>query len=115
VSGDVGDGRTADAAGDVVPAEVAVHHVSAVVEPIASQRGHVDAADEGDLAVDDDQLLVVAVQRPFVGVERASDPGAADEILTDPTHVPATERHHRQWRARPEQHPHLDPLGQLAE
>ena len=36
-------------------------------------RRQVDPADEGDPVVDDDRLLVVAVQRPLVRVERALD------------------------------------------
>ena len=43
------------------------------VEAVAGLRGQVDAADERDPVVDDDRLLVVAVQGALVRVERALD------------------------------------------
>jgi hypothetical protein len=40
------------------------------VEPVTGLEGEVDAADEADLAVDDHELLVVAMHRPLARVER---------------------------------------------
>ena len=56
------------------------------VEAVAAERGQVDAADERDLAVDDHELLVVAVHRALVRVERAPDPRAAHELLAHAAH-----------------------------
>ena len=75
--GDVRDRRPAHARGRVVPAERAAIRVVARVEPVAAERGQVDPADERDLAVDDHELLVVAVHRPLAGVERDRDARAA--------------------------------------
>ena len=43
------------------------------VETVARFGGEVDPADERDAVVDDDRLLVVAVHRPLLRVERALD------------------------------------------
>ena len=64
-----------------MPAQPAAHRMVAGVEAIAAERGEVDAADERDLAVDDHQLLVVAMHRPLVRVERASHARAADQLV----------------------------------
>ena len=44
------------------------------VEAVAGVVGHVDPADEGDLAVDDHRLLVVAVERVLARIGLAADP-----------------------------------------
>ena len=74
---DVGDRGAAQARPDVVPAEPAPRRVVARVEPVAGVVGHVDSADERELAVDDHGLLVVAVERMLAGVGLAADPGIA--------------------------------------
>jgi hypothetical protein len=53
----------------------------AAVVAIAAERGEVDAADEGEFAVDDHELLVVAVHRALVRVERASHARSADQLI----------------------------------
>ena len=60
--GDVGDDRAAQARAGVVPAEAPARGMRARVPAVAAEVGEVDAADEGDLVVDDHELLVVAVQ-----------------------------------------------------
>ena len=50
---DVGDRGAAQARADVVPAEAPPGRVVARVEPVAGVVGHVDPADERELAVDD--------------------------------------------------------------
>ena len=53
------------------------------VEAVAGEVGEVDAADERELVVDDHELLVVAVQRALVRVERARDGGASAKRVAD--------------------------------
>ena len=89
VVGDVGDGRAFDPRADVVPADGGARGMVTGVEAVAGFGCQVDAADEGDAVVDHDRLLVVAMQRPFVRVERALDLGAADELLAYLPHVAA--------------------------
>ena len=48
----------------------------AQVVPVAGLVREVDPADEGDPVVDDDRLLVVAVNRPLARIELALDPRA---------------------------------------
>jgi hypothetical protein len=55
--------------------------MAAVVEAIAGFRGQVDSADEGDAVVDHDRLLVVAVHRPLLRIERAANLCPAAEVL----------------------------------
>ena len=86
-----------------------------MVVAVAGQRRQVDPADEGDLVVDDHDLLVVAVQRPRAGLELGADPGAADELVALGPDDAAARREHRDRRARPGEHPHRDALGDLAE
>jgi hypothetical protein len=115
VRGDVGDGRPRDAAGGVVPAQAAAHRMLAGVEAVAAQRRDVDAADERDLAVDYHELLVVAVHRALVRVQRAAHARAARQPLAHVAHGRTVGREHRKRRAAPQQHAHVDALGQLAE
>lgn len=72
VGADVGDSGTAQAGGCVVPSEPPMHGMSALIEAISTEGGEIDAADEGDLVVDDDELLVMAVQRTLLGVQGAA-------------------------------------------
>src|SRR5205807_7718214 len=60
---DVRDGGTAEHAEGIVPADVAAGLVLGGVEAVARVRRQVDAADECDAVVDDDDLLVVTVER----------------------------------------------------
>ena len=83
VSRDVIDDGPPHPRGDVVPADRASYRVLAGVEAVTAERREVDPADEGDLAVDDDQLLVVAVERPLARVQRDVDARAAGQLVAD--------------------------------
>ena len=80
------------------------------VEPVAAERGEVDPADERGLAVDDDELLVVAVHRPLVCVERERDARAVRERVADGGDAAPVGVEERQRRSRPRQHAYLDAL-----
>jgi hypothetical protein len=82
---------------------------------IAGFRGQVDSADEGDAVVDDDRLLVVAVHRPLLRIERAADLRAGTEALAHPSYRPPRGPKHRQRRSRPDKHTHLDLLSELSQ
>ena len=110
---DVGDRRALDARADVVPADVRARRVVAPVEAVARLGGEVDAADERDAVVDDDRLLVVAVHRPLLRVERALDLRAAHEAIAHLPHVSARGTEERQRRACPHEDAHVDALRQL--
>jgi hypothetical protein len=60
-----------------------------LVEPVAGEVGQVDATDERHLVVHDHELLVVAVHRPLVRVERALHAVPAAELVAQPPHVSA--------------------------
>src|SRR5947207_2810475 len=77
VLGDVGDHPPADESGGVVPAERRPPIVRARVVAVAAVARQVDAAHARDAVVHDDELLVVAVHRPLLRVERNLDPGGA--------------------------------------
>ena len=112
---DVGDRGAAQARADVVPAEPAAGRMVAGVEPIAAVVGHVDAADERDLAVDNDGLLVVAVERMLARIGLAADPGAAGEGRDAVADLLARGMERRHRRARPHEHPHVGPLRDLGQ
>jgi hypothetical protein len=59
VLGDVADGRAPRLCGDVVPAQAPADGMGAGIEAVAGEVGHVDAADERELVVDDDRLFLV--------------------------------------------------------
>ena len=73
VFGDVGDGGAEDSGAGVVPAHLGAGRVLVGVVAVAGFRGEIDTADKGDAVVDHDRLLVVAVQRSFLGVQGALD------------------------------------------
>ena len=104
-----------DAARRVVPAEPAAHRVLAGVVAIAAERGDVDTADERDLAVDDHELLVMAVHRTLMRVELAAHARSSRDLVAHPPHGRAVGREQRQRRAAPQQHSDVDPLRQLTE
>ena len=98
-----------------MPAQGATHRMFAGVKAVAAERGEVDPTDERDLAVDDDELLVVAVHRALVRVERALHPRATHQLLANVAHGCTRRLEHRERRARPQQNPDVDPLGEIAE
>ena len=113
--GDIGHGRAAHAGGRIVPTQTAAHGMLAVVEAVATERCQVDPADEGDLAVDDHELLVMAVHRALICVDLAANARSVCELLAHPAHGRAVGREEGQRRAAPQQHPDVDSLGQLGE
>ena len=110
---DVGHHRAAQARAHVVPAEPAPGGMVARVEPVAGVVGHVDAADERDLAVDDHGLLVVAVERVLARVGLATDARVPGEGSDRVAHLLARGMERRHRSARPHQNPHVEPLGRL--
>ena len=112
---DVGDRGAAQARADVVPAEPAARRMVTGVEPIAAVVGHVDTADERDLAVDNDGLLVVAVERMLARIGLAADPRAAGEGRDAVADLLARGMERRHRRARPYEHPHVGPLRDLGQ
>ena len=82
---------------------------------ITAEIGQVDSADKRDLVVDHDQLLVVAVHRTLVRVQRSLDPRPAHELIAPRAHQRPTRREHRHRSARPQQHANVDRLGRLAQ
>ena len=113
--GDVCDGRAADPGRRVVPAERIARRMLVRVEPVAVVRGQVDAADEGELAVDDHELLVMAVERPLARVERDLHTRALRECVTNRTHFPPVGPEDRQRRPGPRKQPYVDSLRRLGE
>jgi hypothetical protein len=111
----VGDDRAAQHRQRVVPADVATRLVRGRVVAVSGVRRQVDAADEGDPVVDDDELLVMAVQRPLLRVGHDFDLRPEAERMPGAVDVAAVGVEKRQRRARPEEHAHGDPLRQLGE
>ena len=115
VLGDVADGGTNDARTRVVPADVGARRMTARVEAVAGLQREIQAADERDPVVDNDRLLVVAVQRPLMRVERAPDLRLPRELLPHRPHVTSRGAEERQRHPGPGEHPDVEPLGQLRE
>ena len=115
VLGDVSDDRSLEPNRAVVPAQPVAARVIVRVEPVPAQRRQVDPADEGRLVVDDDELLVVTVERPLLRVEAHRDACVADELVTRLSHLAPVRMEERQRRARPREHAHIDSLGRLGE
>ena len=82
---------------------------------ITAEVRQIDAADKRDLVVDHDQLLVVAVHRTLVRVQRRLDPRPAHELIAPRAHRGPARREHRHRSARPQQHANVDRLGRLAQ
>ena len=89
MSGDVRDRGPAQQCGCVVPTVRPARGMVARVVAVAVERRQVDTADEGEIAVDDHELLVVAVHRPLVRVEPVADACAAGEPFECVAHVSA--------------------------
>ena len=112
----VGHRRAAQPRADVVPAEPAQGLVAARVVAVSAEVGHVDPADERDLAVDHDRLLVVAVERVLARVGLDADPGLAREGL-QPGLRPPCALGERAGTGAPAQasSAHVDALGGLGQ
>ena len=113
--GHVGDGRTLDPSGRVVPADGAACRMLAGVEAIAGLRREVDSADEGDAIIDHDRLLVVTVQRAFLRVEAALDPGLLGEGVAHPRDLAPRRPEQRQRRSGPHEQADVDALRKFGE
>ena len=113
--GHIADGRAAQLAGDVVPAVDAAVDVIAAVETVHRIVSQVDAADEGDLAIDDDQLLVMGVHRALMAVQLYLDLRAGREVTAHGPHVEPPRPKDRQRGSRPQQHAHRNALRQLGQ
>jgi hypothetical protein len=81
------------------------------VVAVAAEVGHVDTANERDLAIDHQRLLVVAVKRVLAGIELAADLRLADQPRHALTHLGPGGVKHRDRRAGPRQHADVDALG----
>ena len=112
---DVADDGTLETHGGVVPAEPVAGRVLVRVEPVARQGGQIDPAHERRLVVDDDELLVVAVERALPRVERHGDAGAAGELVARLPHLAAGRVEQRQRGARPGEDTHVDSLRRLGQ
>ena len=99
----------------VMPAEPVAPWVIARVEPVAPQGREVDPAHERGLVVDDDELLVVAVEGTLSCVERQRDPRAADELLARPPNLAAVRMEEWQRGAGPGEHTNVYSLGGFRE
>ena len=75
----------------------------------------VDAADKGDLVVDHDEFLVMAVHRALVRVQRGLDARPAHELVAPLAHGGSARREHGHRSARPEEHANIDRFGRLAQ
>ena len=105
---DVGDGRSPDERGDVVPAEVPARDVRDAVEAIAAFSRQVDSADEGESVVDNDRLLVMAMQWTLPRVERPVDIGSCAAALPSTPNRSAGRPEERQWRTAPGKDANVD-------
>ena len=98
--GDVGDDRAFEAKGRVVPADAGTRLVRIRVATVACQVGQVDPPDVGDAVVDEHELLVMAVQRPFLGVEVHLDARAVRQLVAQLADLPPVRAEERQRRIR---------------
>ena len=113
VLGHVRDRGPAQAHRRVMPADLAAGDVARRVVRVSGVEREVDPADEGDAVVDDDRLLVVAVERADARVHLALDRGLGAELVAHETHVCARGPEEPPRRTAPQQHAHVDPLRQL--
>ena len=98
-----------------MPTDVRAWLVLVRVIPVAGFGGQIDPADEGDAIVDHDRLLVMAVERAFLVVERALDLRVPDQLVPHLAHVCPRWTEERQRRTCPRQHAHVEALGKLGE
>ena len=111
----VGHRGSAQPRADVVPAQAPPGLVRARVEAVAGVVGEVDAVDEGQLSVDGDRLLVVAVEGVLARVHLAADARAARERPHGLADLRATRVEGRHGRPGPHEDAHVDALGQLGQ
>ena len=112
---DLRDDRALDERAGVVPAERAAVRMPGRVEAVACEIRQVDPSDEGSRVVDDHELLVMAVHRPFPTICGDVHPGDAREPIELRPDILPPRTEERQRRARPREHVHLDPRPELAQ
>jgi hypothetical protein len=115
MSGNVRDGGTGEPGGGIAPSERAAVVVEGSVIPVAPQVGEIDAADKSKRAVDDHQLLVVAVHGSVALVQSAADPRVRDQIGEGLPSLRACRMEEWNRSARPQEHTHVDALRCLGE
>ena len=113
--GDIPHGRPFDPRRRIMPTDTAASAVIRRVVGITPVEREVDAADECHAVVDHDRLLVVTVRRAGARVESALDLRVARQCLLHFAHVSTRRPERGDRRSLPEQHAHVDPLGQLGE
>jgi hypothetical protein len=89
VVGDVAHEWAFDPRTSVVPADRAARRMLARIEPVAGERGEVDAVHVRDAPVDYGELLVMAVHRPLLRVELHPNLRPCDHRLARLAHVGA--------------------------
>jgi hypothetical protein len=82
---------------------------------ITAEIRQIDPADKRELVIDHDELLVVAVHRALVRVQRRLDPRPAHELIASRAHRRSPRREHGRRSPRPQQHANVDRLGRLAQ
>src|SRR5439155_3350374 len=115
VLGDVLDGGAAQEGRGVVPPDARSSRMDRRVEAVAGERGEVDPADERDGVVDDDELLVMAVQRTLAAVEDETNSVSGHELVARGPHLPPVRMEERQRRARPGEDSHVHAGGEVSE
>ena len=98
----------------VVPAERAALRMVGASKPVAAEVGEVDAADERVSSSTIDDLLVMAVHRPLVAVERDMHARPRPRRASSGRRRCAGRAEERQRRAGPREHAHVDTLRELA-
>lgn len=111
----VADKRPLEAHAGVMPAERSALWMLARVAAVSGEVGEVDAPDERDSPVDDHELLVMTVHRPFLGIEPDPDACSAHELVPHRAHLPTIGMEKRQRRARPGKEAHVDRLRRSRE
>jgi hypothetical protein len=85
------------------------------IEAITGESRQIDSADERGFAIDEHELLVVAMQRALSSVESAADAGARRELAAHVASLASVWVKERQWGARPDKDAYVHPLRGLCE
>ena len=90
-----------------MPAELRPCRMVTPVAAIAAEARQVDTTDECHSIIDHDRLLVMAVKRPFAGVEGACDRPRPPEVVAHPSDGSAGWLEDGKWRTRPQEDAHV--------
>jgi hypothetical protein len=100
----------------VVPAIAIADGMAAAVEPVAGKVREVDPADERLPTIENHELLVVTVHRPFATIGRDMKARTVGEVGHHGFDLTPTGPEQRQWCPGPGQKTHLDTaVGRLPE